>query len=159
MKRLAAGAALMAIVIPPLHATSEVFTMSEARGTFDVTVTPQAADEAAGGPFGRLFLDKQFHGGLEGGSKGQMLASGTGQEGSGAYVALELVSGTLSGRRGSFVLQHSGTMTKGVPNLIVTVVPHSGTDELTGLAGTMTIIIAEGKHSYIFAYTLDATRP
>ena len=94
-------------------------------------------------------------GDLEGGSKGQMLASGTGKDGSGAYVALELISGTLNGRRGSFVLQHNGTMTKGVPNLIVTVVPDSGTDELTGLAGTMTIVIAEGKHSYIFAYTLD----
>ena len=155
MKRVAAGLALMTMVASAPHATSEVFAMGEARGTFDVKVTPQAADDAAGGPFGRLFLDKQFHGDLEGGSKGQMLASGTGKEGSGAYVALELVSGTLSGRRGSFVLQHNGTMTKGVPNLIVTVVPDSGTDELAGLAGTMTIIIAEGKHSYIFAYTLD----
>jgi hypothetical protein len=159
MKRLARGLLLMAIVTPSLHATSEVFTMSEARGTFDVKVIPQAADDPAGGPFGRLFLDKQFHGDLEGGSKGQMLASGTGKDGSGAYVALELISGTLNGRRGSFVLQHNGTMTKGVPNLIVTVVPDSGTDELTGLAGTMTIVIAEGKHSYVFAYTLDGARP
>ena len=75
-------------------------------------------------------------------------------EGSGAYVALELVSGTLSGRRGSFVLQHNGTMTKGVPTMIVTVVPDSGTDELTGLAGKMTIVIAGGKHSYALEYTL-----
>jgi hypothetical protein len=130
--------------------------MSEARGTFDVKVIPQAPDDAAGGPFGRLFLDKQFHGALEGGSKGQMLASGTGKDGSGAYVALEQVKGVLNGRRGSFVLQHNGTMTKGVPNLVVTVVPDSGTDELAGLAGAMTIIINEGKHSYVFSYTLDS---
>src|SRR5262245_24645635 len=155
MKRLAACLALIAIVTPSLHATYEVSAMSEARGTFDVKVIPQAADDAAGGPFGRLFLDKQFHGGLEGGSKGQMLASGTGNEGSGAYVALELVTGTLDGRRGSFVLQHSGTMTKNVATMSVTVVPDSGTGELIGLAGTMTIIIADGKHSYMFAYTLD----
>ena len=159
IKRLAAVLVLIAIVTPSLDAASEVSTMSEARGTFDVKVTPQAADDAAGGPFGRLFLDKQFHGDLEGGSKGQMLASGTGKDGSGAYVALELISGTLNGRRGSFVLQHNGTMTKGAPKLIVTVVPDSGTDELTGLAGTMTIVIAEGKHSYVFAYTLDGVLP
>ena len=129
--------------------------MSEAKGTFDVKVIPQAPDDAAGGPFGRLFLDKQFHGDLEGGSTGQMLASGTGKDGSGAYVALELVTGRLNGRHGSFVLQHTGTMTKNVATMSVTVVPDSGTGELIGLAGTMTIVIAEGKHSYVFAYTLD----
>jgi len=158
MKRLAAGLALIALVTPSLHATHEVSTMSEARGTFDVKVIPQAADDAAGGPFGRLFLDKQFHGDLEGGSKGQMLASGTGKDGSGAYVALELVTGTLNGRKGSFVLQHTGTMSKNVATMKVTVVPDSGTGELIGLSGTMTIVIADGKHSYVFAYTLDTKR-
>jgi uncharacterized protein DUF3224 len=155
MKRLAAGLALMAVLTPSLHATREVFTMSEARGTFDVKVTPQAPDDVAAGPFGRLFLDKQFHGDLEGGSKGQMLASGTGKDGSGAYVALELVTGTLNGRRGTFVLQHTGTMTKNVATMSVTVVPDSGTGDLMGLSGAMTIVIADGKHSYVFAYTLD----
>jgi hypothetical protein len=131
-----------------------VVVVNHAKGTFDVKVIPQAQDDAAGGPFGRLFLDKQFHGDLDGSSKGQMLASGTGTDGSGAYVALELVSGTLNGRRGTFVLQHTGTMTKNVPTMMVTVVPDSGTGELTGLAGKMTIIIAGGKHSYELEYTL-----
>ena len=100
---------------------------THAKGTFDVKVLPQPADDPAGGPFGRLFLDKQFHGDLEASSNGQMLASGTGGENSsGAYVALERVSGTLHGRRGSFVLQHNGTMSKGAASMIVTVVSGLG---------------------------------
>lgn len=125
-----------------------------ARGTFDVKVTPQAQDDSAGGPFGRLFLDKQFHGDLNAASKGQMLAAGTAVEGSAGYVALELVTGTLNGKRGSFILQHKGTMRKGVYALNVTVVPDSGTDELAGIAGAMTITIEGAKHSYEFEYTL-----
>jgi hypothetical protein len=123
-----------------------------ARGTFDVKVTPQPQDDSAGGPFGRLLLDKQFHGDLEAVSKGQMLAAQTAVEGSGAYVALELVAGTLNGKRGSFILQHKGTMRKGAYEMSVTVVPDSGTDELTGIAGTMKIIIEGSKHSYEFEY-------
>ena len=128
-----------------------------AKGTFDVKVIPQAADGSAGGPFGRLFLDKQFHGDLEATSKGQMLGAGTAVEGSAGYVALELVSGTLHGRRGTFILQHTGSMTKGVPAMSVVVVPDSGTDQLTGLAGKMTIIIVGGKHSYDFEYRLGGS--
>jgi len=128
-----------------------------AKGTFDVKVIPQAADDSAGGPFGRLFLDKQFHGDLEATSKGQMLGAGTAVEGSAGYVALELVSGTLHGRRGTFILQHTGSMTKGVPAMSVVVVPDSGTDQLTGLAGKMTIIIVGGKHSYDFEYRLGGS--
>ena len=125
-----------------------------ARGTFDVKVTQQPQDDSAGGPFGRLFLDKQFHGDLQGASKGQMLAAGTAVEGSGAYVAFELITGALNGKRGSFILQHKGTMRKGVYTMSVTAVPDSGTDELAGIAGAMTIIIEGGKHSYEFEYTL-----
>ena len=125
-----------------------------ARGTFDVKVTQQPQDDSAGGPFGRLFLDKQFHGDLKATSKGQMLATGTAVEGSGGYVALELVTGALNGKRGSFILQHKGTMRKGAYVMSVTVVPDSGTDELAGIAGAMTIIIEGGKHSYEFEYTL-----
>ncbi|MEO8623476.1 MAG: DUF3224 domain-containing protein [bacterium] len=125
-----------------------------ARGTFDVKVIPQPADDSAGGPFGRLFLDKKFHGDLDATSIGQMMGARTAVEGSAGYVALELVTGTLDGRHGSFVLQHSGSMTKGVSTLIVTVVPDSGTNELATLAGTFEIIIAGGKHSYEFTYTL-----
>jgi hypothetical protein len=132
---------------------------AHARGTFDVKVTPQPQDDAAAGPFGRLFLAKTLHGDLEATSRGQMLASGTGTDGSGAYVALELVSGTLGGRRGTFVLQHNGTMQKNVPTLSVRVVPDSGTDQLAGLSGTMTIIIEGGKHSYEFEYSIETEPP
>lgn len=124
-----------------------------ARGTFDVKVTPQPPDDSAGGPFSRLFLDKKFHGELSATSNGQMLAAGTGVEGSGAYVALEHVTGTLNGKKGSFILQHKGTMRKGVYELSVTVVPDSGTDELVGIKGEMKIIIEGGKHSYELEYT------
>jgi hypothetical protein len=129
---------------------------SHSTGTFDVKVIPQPPDDAAGGPFSRLFLDKRFHGDLDGASKGQMLGAGTAVEGSAGYVALELFTGTLNGRPGSFILQHNGTMTKGVPAMNVAVVPDSGTDQLTGLAGKMTIVIAGGKHSYDFEYTLTS---
>jgi hypothetical protein len=125
-----------------------------ARGAFDVKVIPQAPDDPAGGPFGRLLLDKKFHGPLDATSKGTMLAAGTAVEGSAGYVALEIVSGTLDGRKGSFILQHLGSMSKGVFNLTVNIVPDSGTEELTGIAGRMTIIIADGKHSYELEYTL-----
>ena len=137
-----------------LGGTTRNEVIMTARGTFDVKVVLQAADDGAAGPFSRLFLDKQFHGDLEGTSKGQMLGAMSAVEGSGGYVALELVSGTLDGRRGSFILQHNGTMTKGAPTMHVTVVPDSGTDQLTGLTGRMTIIIEGGKHSYEFEYTI-----
>jgi hypothetical protein len=104
-----------------------------------------------------MTLDKQFHGELEGTSKGVMLAVSTSVEGSAGYVAMEQVSGTLNGRGGTFALQHSGTMTRGVPQLSVTVVPDSGTGQLVGLSGRMTIQIADGKHSYDFEYTLTET--
>jgi hypothetical protein len=130
----------------PLHAI----------GPFEVKIDPQPSDEKAGGAaIGRMLITKQFHGDLEATSKGTMLASGTGAQGSsGGYVALEIVTGTLKGRTGTFVLQHSATMNRGIPQLSVTVVPDSGTGQLTGLAGKMNIIIADGKHSYDFEYTL-----
>ena len=135
------------------EATQKEVTMT-ARGTFEVKMTPQPPDDSAGGGFDRLFGEKQFHGELDATSKGQMLGAGTAVEGSGGYVALELVTGKLNGRRGSFILQHKGTMRKGVYVMHVTVVPDSGTDELAGIAGTMTIIIEGSKHSYNFEYTL-----
>lgn len=131
---------------------------SHATGTLDVKVTPQPSeDKSADSSLARLTLDKQFHGDLEGTSKGQMLAASTSVKGSAGYVAIERVAGTLRGRKGSFTLQHFGTMTRGAPHLVVSVVPDSGTDELTGLAGTMTIKIEEGKHFYDFEYTLTET--
>src|SRR5438132_10034781 len=97
---------------------------NHAKGTFDVKLTPQEDKENAG--LGRLIIDKQFHGDLEGASKGQMLSAGNAQ-GSGGYVAIEKITGTLNGRHGTFVLQHSGTMTRGTPQLTITLVPDSGT--------------------------------
>jgi len=126
-----------------------------ATGTFEVKLKPQAPDDHAdGATLGRMTIDKQFHGDLEATGKGQMLTAGTDVKGSAGYVAIERLSGTLHGRNGSFVLQHSGTMTRGTPQLTITVVPDSGTGQLVGLAGNMEIKIAEGKHSYEFEYTV-----
>jgi Protein of unknown function (DUF3224) len=131
---------------------------NHASGAFDVKGVPAAPeDKAEGTTLGRMTLDKQFHGDLEATSKGEMLYAGTSVKGSAGYVAIERVSGTLHGRTGTFILQHTGTMTRGVPELSVTVVPDSGTGQLTGLAGKMTINIADGKHSYDFDYTLPPT--
>lgn len=128
---------------------------THARGTFEVKMTPQPAQEGVGDPgIGRMALDKQFHGDLEATGKGQMLAAGTDVPGSAGYVALERVSGTLHGRHGTFALQHSGTMTRGAPQLSITVVPDSGSGELLRLAGTLTITISDGQHGYDLEYTL-----
>ncbi len=126
-----------------------------AEGEFNVNLAPQAlADTDADSSMGRLSLDKQFHGALEATSKGEMLSARSNVQGSAGYVAIERVTGTLHGRSGSFVLQHSGTMDRGTPSLSVSVVPDSGTDELTGLTGSMTIDITDGKHYYTFDYVL-----
>jgi hypothetical protein len=138
--------------IPPKKAAMS----PHATGSFEVKIDPQPADEKGGGPaIGRMFLDKQFHGDLEATSKGTMLAAGTGaKNSSGGYVALEIVTGSLKGRAGTFVLQHSATMNRGIPQLSITVVPDSATGQLTGLAGKMNINVAAGKHTYDFEYTL-----
>ena len=130
-----------------------------AKGTFEITVSPQPPDDKTdGSTLGRMLLDKHFHGDLEGSSVGQMLTGMAKVQGSGAYVAIERFTGELHGRRGSFILQHLGIMTRGVPQLSVDVVPDSGTDELEDIAGAMTILNDQGKHSYEFAYTLPAAR-
>jgi hypothetical protein len=132
--------------------------MTRANGTFEVKLTPQATDDKTEtATLGRMLIDKQFHGDLEATSKGEMLTAGTDVRGSAGYVAIERVSGTLQGRSGAFVLQHSGTMTRGTPQLTVTVVPDSGTGQLVGLAGKMAIILTDGKHSYDFEYTIAET--
>jgi hypothetical protein len=123
-----------------------------ATGHFEVKLTPQPTDAAPA--VGRLSLDKQLHGDLEATGKGEMLAARSAVDGSAGYVAIESITGSLHGRRGSFVLQHSGTMDRGAPSLTVTVVPDSGTDELVGLTGRLNIIIEGGKHSYRFEYQL-----
>jgi len=127
-----------------------------ASGTFEVTMNPQAQQENVGdASIARMALDKIFSGDLDATSKGQMLAVRTAVEGSAGYVAMERVTGTLHGRRGSFALQHSGTMAQGAQSLSVTVVPDSATDELSGLFGTLAIKIVDGQHHYAFDYLLS----
>jgi hypothetical protein len=129
---------------------------THASGSFEVQINPQAQDNAGGSTLGRMSIDKQFHGDLEGTGKGEMLTAGT-DTGSAVYVAIERVTGTLQGRSGTFVLVHHGTMTRDAQQLTITVVPDSGTDQLVGLAGTVAINIVDGKHLYDFEYTLAET--
>ncbi|WP_374517801.1 DUF3224 domain-containing protein [Undibacterium squillarum] len=129
--------------------------MQQIRGSFDVQLQAQPAAEAiASAALGRRTIVKQFHGELDAASLGEMLSVHTAVKGSAAYVALERVSGTLNGKRGSFVLMHTGLMDKGQSSLTVQVVPDSATEELQGLSGTMQIEIREGKHFYVFDYQL-----
>jgi Protein of unknown function (DUF3224) len=131
-------------------------TTMHAAGSFDVKITPQ--DDKLKDGISRLIIEKQYHGDLEGTAKGQMLASGSAKT-SGVYVAIETVSGTLQGKTGTFVLHHTGIMSKGAPNLSISVAPDSGTGQLTGLTGKMMINIApDGKHSYDFEYVLPAAQ-
>jgi hypothetical protein len=132
----------------PIHAT----------GTFDVKLVPQPPeDKAEGSTLSRMSIDKQFHGDLEATAKGQMLTAVTDVKGSAGYVAIERITGTLNGRTGSFVLQHSGILTRGAQQQSVTILPDSGTGQLVGIAGKMTGTIDDaGKHSYDFEYTLPA---
>jgi hypothetical protein len=128
---------------------------THAAGIFEVKLVPQpASDSASDSILGRMTIEKHFHGDLEASSTGQMLTAGTSVKGSAGYVAIEKVTGALHGHNGSFILQHTGTMNRGVPQLSVTVVPDSGADQLVGLTGTMLINIVDGKHSYDFDYTL-----
>jgi len=131
--------------------------MTRATGTFDVKMAPLPAyDTTEGSTLGRMSVDKQYHGDLEGTAKGEMLSAMTSVKDSAVYVAVERFTGTLSGRQGSFVLHHTGVMDRGAQKLTVTVVPDSGTEQLTGLTGTLNIIIKDGKHLYEFDYSLPS---
>lgn len=123
-------------------------------GAFDVKLQPQAPEDDRPGAPSRLLLDKQFHGALSAHSLGQMLAVRPPEPSSAGYVAMELVTGTLQGRSGSFALQHSGHRERGASRLQVSVVADSGTGELKGLSGEMDIIIEQGAHRYVFDYSL-----
>lgn len=128
--------------------------MRTINGTFEVTLTPLEIEVEL---MGRMQIAKRFHGPLEGTSTGQMLSATTSTKGSAVYVAIERVHGTLDGRLGSFVLHHTGVMDRGAPSLTVCVCPDSGTDELTGLSGRMTITNEGGAHHYTFDYSLPPT--
>jgi hypothetical protein len=146
-------AILIAFIFLAQTAYAGVSTM-HIQGTFDVKITPQASADAPA--WGRMRLDKTFHGELSGSSAGEMLAVRTETKGSAGYVALEKVDATLGGRKGSFFLQHSGLMNRGAASLTVTVVPDSGTGELLGLTGSMSIDVVDGLHKYNFDYALPA---
>ncbi len=151
LRRSTVAAALLGTVAIVAAETAPMKT-TKATGPFDVKMVPQSAADA---PVGRFALDKKYQGDLEGTGSGEMLTGMTAVPGSAGYVAIEKITGTLAGRRGSFHLQHSGTMTRGQPALVITVIPDSGTGELTGLTGRMDIQIArDGSHSYTFSYSL-----
>jgi hypothetical protein len=133
----------------------EVRIVSRATGPFEVSLKPLPMDDdPTNTTLGRMSIEKQFHGDLEGTSRGQMLTGSTPIKNSAGYVAIERVTGSLKGRAGSFILQHTGTMNRGVPSLVITIVPDSGSEQLEGIRGTMAIRIEGGKHSYDLNYTL-----
>jgi Protein of unknown function (DUF3224) len=122
-----------------------------ASGPFDVKIVPQPGDDDS---VGRLSIDKHYHGELDATGTGQMLTGGDYKSGSAGYVAMEKITGTLQGRRGSFIVQHSGTLTQGAQQLTITIVPGTGTGQLTGITGKMDVKINDGKHLYELDYTL-----
>ncbi len=125
------------------------------KGTFEVKMSAEPPyDVVDGVSLSRATFDKRFAGPLDATSKVQMLAARTPVEGSAGYVAIERVTGTLDGKRGTFVLQHTGVMTRGAPSLTVTVVPDSGTGALAGISGRMDIRIVDGQHFYELDYEL-----
>jgi hypothetical protein len=127
----------------------------KAAGTFDVSLKPQdTPDSGPGATLGRMTIEKQYHGDLVAQAKGEMLTAMAPTKGSGTYVAVEKVTGTLNGRKGSFAMHHSGTMHRGAQQLAIVIVPDSGTEELAGIAGRLLLRIAEGKHFYEIEYTL-----
>jgi Protein of unknown function (DUF3224) len=142
----------------PVPLQKENSLTHHASGPFDVKLASIKSD-TIDSSIGAMSIDKQYHGALDGTSKGVMLAVSTALKGSAGYVAMEKVTGSLDGRKGTFALQHTATMDRSAPSLSIMVVPDSGTAELTGLTGKMNIVIAEGgKHSYEFDYTLAPTQ-
>ncbi len=133
--------------------------MAIAKGTFEVKVEPLSPnDESHGVTFGHMSLAKEWEGDFTGTSTGEMLTASTSVDGkmSAGYVAIERVRGTLSGREGSFVFQHTATMDRGAQELVIRVVPDTGTEGLAGISGALTIEIVDGKHFYTFDYRLPA---
>jgi hypothetical protein len=129
--------------------------MAIARGTFEVKLQPLPMEGVDGeAMLGRMSLDKQFQGDLEGTSTGQMLTVSTATAGSAVYVAVERVTARLAGRQGTFALHHNGIMNRGEAALTVRIVPDSGTGDLTGITGSLAIGIENDKHFYMLDYKL-----
>lgn len=159
--QVCAGLLLTAVVAvaddarTPAPARQEIRMTRHASGVFDVKLSPLTVEHPdADERRGRMGLDKRFHGDLDASGIGEMLTGTGAVKGSAGYVAIERVSGTLHGRSGSFILQHSGTMTRGAPALVISVVPDSGDGELTGIEGRMSITITDGTHRYDLEYRL-----
>ena len=150
--------ALAASLFAQSASQGSVTVIHHAKGAFDIKMTPMPADDYADGKaLGRVAADKQYHGDLEGSGKGQMLTATGEVKGSAVYVATERFSGKLGGRSGTFLLAHRGVMNRGAQQLEIDVVPDSGTDELQGIAGKVSInITPDGKHFYDFEYTLPS---
>jgi hypothetical protein len=150
--------ALAGVLLAPAYAFAQskgIKPMSTiAKGTFTVEMKPLAERNADGVNMGRMSLDKRFEGNLVATGTGEMLTALTPVKGSAGYVAIERITGTLAGRTGSFVFQHSGTMDRGTQRLSITVVPGSGTGALAGISGEFRLNIVEGKHFYEFEYSL-----
>ena len=126
-----------------------------ARGTFEVQIAPMPADAYAdGATMGRMSIDKQLTGDLVATGKGHMITGMGGERGSAAYSAIERISGTLAGRTGTFMLQHTGVMNRGAQQLSITIIPDSGTGELAGISGVFHLTIEGKVHSYDLEYTL-----
>ncbi len=154
--QLALGVVLACAVACTSNESAAEPSFSLVRGTFEVKLNPQETDnpEAAAAGLMRMSLDKRYHGPLDATAQGEMMARGDGTD-SGAYVAIEKVEGTLEGRRGSFALVHMGIMRGPTPEYwSVRVIPDSGTDELEGIEGKMTITIDESGHHYELQYQL-----
>lgn len=153
MLRLITTAIAFALLSPFAHAQQkETPVTHHARGTFTVNVQPLTPPPAEG--LGRFSIDKQIHGDLEATTKGEMFTGGDVKQGAAGYVAIEVVTGTLAGKHGSFALQHLATMDQHGLKMTVNVVPGSGTGELKGIEGAFTIHIENGQHSYDLEYTL-----
>jgi len=152
MRRFISFLFVSLLAIPVLAQQKETLGKHHALGTFTVDVKPLTPPPAEG--LGRFSIDKQMHGDLEATTKGEMFSGGDYKLGAAGYVAIEVVTGTLGGKKGSFALQQMATMDAGGPKMQGMVVPGSGTGELKGIAGTFTITIADGKHSYDLEYTL-----
>ena len=149
---LTAAILTAAVLLTPLAQTKETPMTHHAHGTFTVKIQPLTPAPAEG--LGRFSIDKEIHGDLEATTKGEMFTGGDPKTGVAGYVAIEVVTGVLMGKKGSFALQHFATMDGNGPNMQVIAVPGSGTGELNGIEGTFTIRVENGQHFYEFEYAL-----
>ncbi len=153
MRSLSTIALVLAFLAAYAFAQPKEISMTHhAHGTFTVKVQPLTPAPAEG--LSRYSIDKEIHGDLEATSKGEMMGGGDYTKGMAGYVAIELITGTLNSKHGSFALQHSSTMDQSGAKMQIVVVPGSGTGEVKGIAGTFTIKIENGQHSYELDYTL-----